>query len=38
MKRRNFAVCGLLFSGLLYAQADAINVTATKTVGLPPEE
>jgi len=35
---RNFAVYGLLFSGLLYAQADAINVTATKTVDLPPEE
>lgn len=38
MSMRKFAVCGLLFTGLLYAQTDAITVTATKTVDLPPEE
>jgi hypothetical protein len=38
MLRITYAVCFLFFSALLSGQTDALSVTATKTVDLPPEE
>ena len=38
MTTKKSAICFLFFSAFLYGQTDALSVTATKTVDLPPEE